>query len=71
MYAQRKTIKSKVSITGIGLHSGIYTRVALHPAPAGSGITFIRADLHGLRIPATSGAREESRGGTHLPFGLG
>src|SRR5947209_10099444 len=52
MYAQRKTIKSKVSITGIGLHSGIYTRVALHPAPAGSGITFIRADLHGLRIPA-------------------
>jgi UDP-3-O-[3-hydroxymyristoyl] N-acetylglucosamine deacetylase len=52
MYAQRKTIKSKVSITGIGLHSGIYTRVALHPAPAGSGITFVRADLHGLRIPA-------------------
>src|SRR3954470_2302388 len=52
MYVQRKTIKSKVSITGIGLHSGIYTRVALHPAPAGSGITFVRADLHGLRIPA-------------------
>src|SRR6266852_2305864 len=52
MYAQRKTIRSKVSITGIGLHSGIYTRVALHPAPAGSGITFVRADLDGLRIPA-------------------
>src|SRR5437762_12689197 len=52
MYAQRKTIKSKVSITGIGLHSGIYTRVALHPAPAGSGITFVRGDLDGLRIPA-------------------
>ena len=52
MYAQRRTIKSKVSITGIGLHSGIYTRVALHPAPAGSGITFVRADLDGLRIPA-------------------
>jgi len=52
MYAQRKTIKSKVSITGIGLHSGIYTRVALHPAPAGSGVTFVRADLDGLRIPA-------------------
>jgi len=52
MYAQRKTIKSKVSITGIGLHSGIYTRVALHPAHAGSGITFVRADLDGLRIPA-------------------
>jgi len=51
MYAKRKTINSKVSITGIGLHSGIYTKVELHPAPAGSGITFVRADL-GLRIPA-------------------
>ena len=52
MYAQRKTINTDVSITGIGLHSGIYTTVELHPAPAGSGITFVRADLHGLRIPA-------------------
>jgi UDP-3-O-[3-hydroxymyristoyl] N-acetylglucosamine deacetylase len=52
MYAQRKTINTTVSITGIGLHSGIYTNVALHPAPAGSGITFVRADLNNLRIPA-------------------
>lgn len=52
MYAQRKTINTNVSITGIGLHSGIYTTVELHPAGAGSGITFVRADLHGLRIPA-------------------
>ncbi len=52
MFAQRKTINTTVSITGIGLHSGIYTKVALHPAPAGSGITFVRADLDGLRIPA-------------------
>ncbi|HEX9985458.1 MAG TPA: UDP-3-O-acyl-N-acetylglucosamine deacetylase [Thermoanaerobaculia bacterium] len=52
MYAQRKTINANVSITGIGLHSGIYTKVELHPARAGSGITFVRADLGGLRIPA-------------------
>src|SRR4051794_27419263 len=52
MYAQRKTINTNVSITGIGLHSGIYTRVALQPAPAGNGINFVRADLDGLRIPA-------------------
>ena len=52
MFAQRKTINTDVSITGIGLHSGIYTTVELHPAPAGSGITFVRADLNGLRIPA-------------------
>src|SRR6185369_9454235 len=52
MYAQRKTINTPVSISGVGLHSGIYTRVALHPAPAGNGINFVRADLDGLRIPA-------------------
>ncbi len=52
MYVERKTISTKVSITGIGLHSGIYTKVELHPAPASSGITFVRADLDGLRIAA-------------------
>jgi UDP-3-O-[3-hydroxymyristoyl] N-acetylglucosamine deacetylase len=52
MIVPRKTLRSDVSITGIGLHSGIYTTVELHPAAAGSGITFVRADLHGLRIPA-------------------
>ncbi|HUP58840.1 MAG TPA: UDP-3-O-acyl-N-acetylglucosamine deacetylase [Thermoanaerobaculia bacterium] len=52
MRVQRKTINTDVSITGIGLHSGIYTTVELHPVPAGRGITFVRADLDGLRIPA-------------------
>ncbi len=52
MYVQRKTINTHVSITGIGLHSGIYTKVELHPAHAGAGITFVRSDLDGLRIPA-------------------
>src|SRR6266849_2865002 len=52
MNAQRKTLRSNVSISGIGLHSGIYTTVELRPAPARSGITFVRADLDGLRIPA-------------------
>ncbi len=52
MFVQRKTINTNVSITGIGLHSGIYTTVELQPVAAGRGITFVRADLDGLRIPA-------------------
>ena len=52
MFVHRKTVNTKVSISGVSLHSGIYTRVELRPAPAGSGITFVRADLDGLRIPA-------------------
>jgi UDP-3-O-[3-hydroxymyristoyl] N-acetylglucosamine deacetylase len=52
MFAKRRTINTDVSITGIGLHSGIYTKCELHPVAGGSGITFVRADLGGLRIPA-------------------
>ena len=52
MFVQRKTINTPVSISGIGLHSGLYTTVELRPVPAGSGVTFVRADLDGLRIPA-------------------
>jgi UDP-3-O-[3-hydroxymyristoyl] N-acetylglucosamine deacetylase len=52
MYAKRKTINANVSISGIGLHSGIYTRIDLRPANAGNGIIFVRDDLDGLRIPA-------------------
>jgi UDP-3-O-[3-hydroxymyristoyl] N-acetylglucosamine deacetylase len=52
MTMHRKTINAPVAIEGIGLHSGIYTRVELRPAAAGSGIAFVRADLDGLRIPA-------------------
>jgi UDP-3-O-[3-hydroxymyristoyl] N-acetylglucosamine deacetylase len=52
MFVRRKTINANVGISGVGLHSGIYTKLELQPAPAGSGITFIRVDLDGLRIPA-------------------
>ncbi len=52
MHVTRKTVNTSVSIRGIGLHSGIYTTVALRPAECGSGLTFVRTDLSGLRIPA-------------------
>ncbi|MEO8216437.1 MAG: UDP-3-O-acyl-N-acetylglucosamine deacetylase [Acidobacteriota bacterium] len=52
MTFERKTISAPVGIEGIGLHSGLYTKVELHPAPAGSGLTFVRSDLGNLRIPA-------------------
>lgn len=52
MHIERKTISAAVAIEGVGLHSGIYTKVELHPARAGSGFSFIRTDLNNLRIPA-------------------
>lgn len=52
MKANRKTIANIVAIEGVGLHSGIYTRLELRPAQARTGIVFSRTDLGNLQIPA-------------------
>ena len=48
------TLKSAVSFHGIGLHSGIPTKVTLRPASAEHGIWFRRSDVRGVdaMIPA-------------------
>jgi UDP-3-O-[3-hydroxymyristoyl] N-acetylglucosamine deacetylase len=43
-YRQR-TIKDETSCTGIGLHSGHPVNLTIKPAPANTGIAFIRKDL--------------------------
>ena len=48
----RRTVRTSVSCTGIGLHSGRPARATLHPAPAGYGVRFVRTDL-GVEVPAT------------------
>lgn len=51
---QQRTIRKSISWTGIGLHSGKVINVTLHPAPAGHGIVFERADIAGRpRVKAT------------------
>jgi UDP-3-O-[3-hydroxymyristoyl] N-acetylglucosamine deacetylase len=42
---RQRTIREKASCTGVGLHSGRLIRLELLPAPAGSGIVFVRTDL--------------------------
>lgn len=39
------TIERAAMFAGIGLHSGVRARVSLSPAPAGSGIQFVRTDI--------------------------
>lgn len=47
------TLAEPVSITGIGLHSGVRSHVRLLPAPENSGPVFIRTDLPGCpKVPA-------------------
>ena len=46
----QRTIAKKVSITGIGIHSGEKVTMTLHPADADSGISFKRIDLPNAEI---------------------
>ena len=41
----QKTIKKEISISGIGLHTGLISNITLKPAPSNHGIKFKRIDL--------------------------
>jgi UDP-3-O-[3-hydroxymyristoyl] N-acetylglucosamine deacetylase/3-hydroxyacyl-[acyl-carrier-protein] dehydratase len=43
----QRTIARPVEFTGTGLHTGEHGRVALKPAPPGTGVQFVRTDLPG------------------------
>ncbi len=45
MTSEQTTIKKKIIFEGIGLHSGIVTKLVLLPAETDSGINFLRSDL--------------------------
>jgi UDP-3-O-[3-hydroxymyristoyl] N-acetylglucosamine deacetylase/3-hydroxyacyl-[acyl-carrier-protein] dehydratase len=40
------TIQKQASLSGVGLHTGVTTRVTLHPAPENYGIRFVRTDVN-------------------------
>lgn len=44
---KQRTIVDAVSVTGVGVHSGEEAAVRINPAPADSGIRFVRTDLPG------------------------
>ena len=56
---KQRTLTQAVRATGVGLHSGEKVYMTLRPAPAGSGIVFVRPDKN-LRIEATADAVKET-----------
>ena len=48
----RHTLAAERSLEGIGLHTGARIQVRLLPAPAESGVVFVRTDAGGVTIPA-------------------
>ena len=49
---RQRTIQRKVETQGVGLHSGRLVSLRLLPAPANSGIVFVRTDLENREVPA-------------------
>ena len=47
---KQKTIKTAISLTGVGLHTGKEVTMTFKPAPANNGFTFIRVDLEGQPV---------------------
>ena len=47
---KQKTIKTEVSLTGVGLHTGKEVTLTFSPAPVNSGYSFKRIDLEGTPI---------------------
>ncbi len=47
---KQKTIKSEVSLIGVGLHTGKEVKMTFKPAPANNGYTFVRIDLEGCPV---------------------
>ena len=41
------TLASEIAYAGVGLHSGLEVHMRLLPAPAGTGVVFVRTDLEG------------------------
>ncbi len=52
--ATQHTLVTPVSVSGIGLHTGVKVTVRLCPAPANTGVLFRRTDLEGFAIEAQS-----------------
>jgi UDP-3-O-[3-hydroxymyristoyl] N-acetylglucosamine deacetylase/3-hydroxyacyl-[acyl-carrier-protein] dehydratase len=56
MPRNQRTVRKHRELRGVGLHEGVEAVLRLGPAPADSGVTFVRTDLPGRpRIPARAG----------------
>jgi UDP-3-O-[3-hydroxymyristoyl] N-acetylglucosamine deacetylase len=60
---RQRTLKSLISASGVGLHTGRKVRMTLRPAPPDTGIVFRRVDLP---VPVDIPARAELVGETRL-----
>lgn len=49
---RQRTLQRSVQTRGVGLHTGRLVSLRLMPAPANTGLVFVRTDLEGREVPA-------------------
>ncbi len=70
MLVQQRTIANRVSISGVGLHTGCESTITFLPAPENHGIVFRRTDVGGNpEIPALADFVVDVSRGTTLGIG--
>lgn len=64
--AFQHTLQGPAVFAGVGVHTGAHTRVSVRPAPADSGIVFVRTDVtdRDNRVPASAEAVCKTQLGT-------
>lgn len=67
-YIQQQTVAAPILMAGVGVHGGVRARLSIRPAPAGSGILFVRSDVREADnvIPARGELVSDVRLGTTL-----
>jgi UDP-3-O-[3-hydroxymyristoyl] N-acetylglucosamine deacetylase len=66
---KQRTLKKKISTTGVGLHTGTKVMLTLRPAAANTGIVFRRVDLPTpIDIPATATNVTDTRLSTLIEY---
>lgn len=65
----QQTLKNTYTFEGRGLHTGRPVRARLCPAPADTGVVFVRTDLGGLKVPALASNVRSTRRSTQLAAG--
>jgi UDP-3-O-[3-hydroxymyristoyl] N-acetylglucosamine deacetylase/3-hydroxyacyl-[acyl-carrier-protein] dehydratase len=50
MNLKQHSIKEKVSVSGVGLHTGEFVTLSIVPAPINHGIVFQRVDIEGKPV---------------------
>jgi UDP-3-O-[3-hydroxymyristoyl] N-acetylglucosamine deacetylase/3-hydroxyacyl-[acyl-carrier-protein] dehydratase len=64
---KQTTIKSEVTLSGVGLHTGKEVTMTFKPAPINNGFTFVRVDLEGQpMIEADANYVVNTQRGTNL-----